>query len=63
MTKPEAPKTPKELDAIVDVVLAYKPKAKAAKKRNKKVKKGCRAFTGSPGASEGERIKQKRHPS
>jgi hypothetical protein len=35
------PKTPKELDAIADVVLAYrpKPKSKAAKKRKKMTKK------------------------
>jgi hypothetical protein len=38
MTKQEAPKTPKELDAIADFVLAYKPKAKtkSAKKRKKR---------------------------
>ena len=32
---------PKELDAIVDVIIAYRPKAKTkpAKKRNKKAKK------------------------
>jgi hypothetical protein len=36
-----APKIPKELDAIADVVLAYrpKPKSKPAKKRKKMAKK------------------------
>ena len=43
MTK-DAPDTPKELDAIVDVVLAYKPKLKASssnttKRKAKKTKK------------------------
>jgi hypothetical protein len=40
VTKPPE-KVPKELDAIADVVLAYKPKAKsdAGKKRKKKAKK------------------------
>lgn len=40
MTKPPE-KVPRELDAIADVVLAYKPKAKsdAGKKRKKKAKK------------------------
>jgi hypothetical protein len=35
------PKPPKELDAIADVVLAYRPKPKSApgKKRNKMAKK------------------------
>jgi hypothetical protein len=35
------PKPPKELDAIADVVLAYrpKPKSKPAKKRNRMAKK------------------------
>jgi hypothetical protein len=35
------PKAPKELDAIADVVLAYKPKPKSkpAKKRKKMAKK------------------------
>jgi hypothetical protein len=34
-------KTPPELDAIVDIVLAYKPSAKTdgAKKRKRKIKK------------------------
>ena len=34
------PRTPKALDAIADIVLAYRPKAKskAAKKRKKKAK-------------------------
>lgn len=38
MTKPKAPK---ELDAIADVVLAYrpKPKSKPAKKRRRKQKR------------------------
>ena len=37
----EPPRTPKELDAIVDKVLAYKakPKTKPTKKRKKKAKK------------------------
>ena len=38
----EPPKLPKELEAIADKVLAYKPKAakaKAAKKRKKTTKK------------------------
>jgi hypothetical protein len=41
MTKPNAPKPPKELDAIVDIVLAYKakPKTKPAKKRKKRAAK------------------------
>jgi hypothetical protein len=36
-----APKVPKELDAIADVVLAYRPKPKSApgKKRKKMAKK------------------------
>jgi hypothetical protein len=43
MTKPE--NAPKALDAIADVVLAYKPKAKTkgAKKRKKRVAKLARA--------------------
>ncbi|MFY9629321.1 MAG: hypothetical protein WAK03_14380 [Methylocystis sp.] len=45
MTEPPSLKPPKALDAIVDIVLAYKPKAKAtpAKKRKKlaaKIAKG-----------------------
>jgi hypothetical protein len=37
----EVPKLPKELEAIADIVLAYKPKpkSKAAKKRKKMKKK------------------------
>jgi len=37
----EVPKLPKELEAIADIVLAYKPKpkSKAAKKRKKTAKK------------------------
>lgn len=31
-----APKTPKQLDAIVDVVLAYKPTAKSKPARRRK---------------------------
>jgi hypothetical protein len=39
MSKPQD--TPKELDAIVDMILAYepKPKSRAAKKRKKMAKK------------------------
>jgi hypothetical protein len=38
MTKPKPEEIPKELDAIADVVLAYRPKAKTrpAKKRKKR---------------------------
>ena len=41
----EAPKAPKELDALVDRVLAYKPKPKSetAKKRKKKAAKIAKA--------------------
>ena len=41
MSKDAPEKVPKALDAIADVVLAYKPKAKSepAKKRKKKAKK------------------------
>jgi hypothetical protein len=41
MTKPILQKPPKALDAIVDVVLAYKakPKTKPAKKRKKRAAK------------------------
>ena len=41
----EPPKLPKELEAIADKVLAYrpKPKSKAAKKRKKAAKKKQRA--------------------
>jgi hypothetical protein len=41
MTKPVQEKIPKALDAIVDVVLAYKPKPKTkpAKKRKKRAAK------------------------
>jgi hypothetical protein len=40
----ETPRTPKELDAIVDKVLAYKakPKTKPAKKRKKRAVKIAR---------------------
>jgi hypothetical protein len=42
MTEPPTLKPPKELDAIVDVVLAYKakPKKKLAKARKKQTEKG-----------------------
>jgi hypothetical protein len=41
MTKPVPEKIPKALDAIADVVLAYKPKPKTnpAKKRKRRAKK------------------------
>jgi hypothetical protein len=41
MTKPALEKIPKALDAIADVVLAYKPKPKSkpAKKRKKRAAK------------------------
>ena len=41
VSKQSEPKAPKELDAIADVVLAYKPKPKSkpAKKRKKMAKK------------------------
>ncbi len=41
MTKPTPKNVPKALDAIADVVLAYKPKAKTkgAKKRKKRASK------------------------
>lgn len=41
MTQPKRPKTPKELDAITDKVLAYrpKPKSKPAKKRKRRAAK------------------------
>jgi hypothetical protein len=32
-------KTPRELDAIVDVVLAYKPKAKPKRRKKRKAAK------------------------
>jgi hypothetical protein len=40
----EVPKLPKELEAIADIVLAYKPKpkSKAAKKRKKATAKASR---------------------
>jgi hypothetical protein len=41
MTKPEPQKPPKALDAIADVVLAYrpKPKTKPARKRQRRRRK------------------------
>lgn len=41
MTKPKPEEIPKELDAIADVVLAYrpKPKTKPGKKREKRAAK------------------------
>ena len=44
MTKPAPEKIPKELDAIADVVLAYKPKPKTkpAKKRKRRAAKIAR---------------------
>jgi hypothetical protein len=44
MTKPTLQKPPKEFDAIVDMVLAYKPKPKTkpAKKRKKRAAKIAR---------------------
>jgi hypothetical protein len=44
-----APKPPKELDAIADVVLAYrpKPKSKPGKKRKKMTKKLARLASAS----------------
>ncbi len=41
MTKPEPEKVPKALDAIADLVLAYKPKpkTKSGEKRKKRAKK------------------------
>jgi hypothetical protein len=46
----DAPKPPKELDAIVDLVLAYKAKPKSApgKKRKKNAAKIARAAKGNP---------------
>lgn len=45
MTEPQPPKTPKVLDAIADVVLAYKPKPKftAFKKRKRRATKAQKA--------------------
>ncbi|MGA3304224.1 MAG: hypothetical protein ABSC72_13190 [Methylovirgula sp.] len=45
MSKAAPEKVPKALDAMADVVLAYKPKAKSepAKKRKKKAKKLAKA--------------------
>ena len=43
MTKPTPDGVPKALDAIADVVLAYKPKP--AKKRKKKAKKLAKTHT------------------
>jgi len=44
MTKPTLQKPPKEFDAIVDMVLAYKPKAKSkpAKKRKRRAAKASK---------------------
>ena len=46
----DRPKAPKELDAIADVVLAYKPKPKSepAKKRKNKAKKIAKSAEASP---------------
>jgi hypothetical protein len=38
MTEPSSPKPPKALDAIVDVVLAYKAKPKTTKAKSRKKK-------------------------
>jgi hypothetical protein len=45
MTEPKPPETPKELDAIADAVLAYKPKPKTepAKKRKRRAAKIAKA--------------------
>ena len=50
MTKPTPEKPPKALDAIVDKVLAYKPKVKtkAAKKRKKLAAKTAKELKPSP---------------
>lgn len=50
------PKAPKELDAIADVVLAYKPKPKSApaKKRKKLAKKIARSTASSSGPPKRE---------
>ena len=49
MTKATPEHVPRELDAIADVVLAYKPKpkTKGAKKRKKRARKAARGL-GSP---------------
>lgn len=54
MTKPDPEEVPRALDAIADLVLAYKPKPKTkpAKKRKKRAAK--LAKTGSLGHSEAE---------
>jgi hypothetical protein len=46
----EPPHTPKALDAIADVVLAYrpKPKSKPAKKRKRLAKKIAKASSAAP---------------
>ncbi len=51
------PKPPPILDAIIDVVLAYKPKAKTdgAKKRKRKIKKFVKKMSKQP------RVEPKRH--
>lgn len=48
------PKAPKELDAVADVVLAYKPKPKSkpAKKRKKMTKKLSKLASGGPSKRE-----------
>jgi len=51
MTKPKPEEIPKELDAIADVVLAYrpKPKTKPGKKRKKRAAKMAKEKTSSLG--------------
>jgi hypothetical protein len=46
----EVPKLPKALEAIADIVLAYKPKpkSKAAKKRKKAAKRASRSVVPKP---------------
>jgi hypothetical protein len=53
MTKPVPEKVPKALDAIADVVLAYKPKPKTkpAKKRKKRAVKIAKEKMSSPDKS------------
>ena len=54
MSKAAPEKAPKALDAIADVVLAYKPKAKSdpAKKRKKKAKKLAAKLAKETGTKE-----------
>jgi len=48
-------KTPKELDVIVDTVLAYKPKPKTkAAKRHARLKKKAKKFRDGPGGTADE---------